>query len=189
MQRRQWHYCCNYNSTMTTMALMRWCCLFHGRRINHINGCNARRAINIQWGWGVYFNDVPNIWTRRPTHEGIIVILGRALVVYLRTVCCCWWVQLPIIIMWMISFKSKAWNDRLTLQKGRCHGAWRLPIAAVDVVLGTIVKCRVDGDIGAAAMRVVKERMIGRCHGGPCSYRCKLICTVLRHLPFKVRKR
>jgi hypothetical protein len=40
----------------------------------------------------------------------------------------------------------------------------------VDVVLGTIVKCRVDGDIGAAAMRVVKERMIGRCHGGLCSY-------------------
>ena len=33
--------------------------------------------------------------------------------------------------------------------------------AAVDVVLGTIVKCRVNGDIGAAATRVVKERMIG----------------------------
>ena len=116
-RRRQWHYCCNYNSTMTTMALMRWCRLFHGRRINHINGCNARRAINIQWGWGVYFNDIPNIWTRRPTHDGIIVILGRALVVYLRTVCCCWWVQLPIIIMWMISFKSKACNDRLTMPR------------------------------------------------------------------------
>ena len=86
--------------------------------------------------------------------------------------------------MWMISFKSKAWNDRLTLQKGRCHGAWRLPIAAVDVVLGTIVKCRVDGDIGAAAMRVVKERMIGRCHGGLCSYRCKLILPVSVYIHF-----
>ena len=64
-------------------------------------------------------------------------------------------------------------NDRLTLQKHRCQGTWRLPIAAVDVVLGTIVKCRVYGDIGAAAMRVVKERMIGRCacHGGLCLFR------------------
>ena len=42
--------------------------------------------------------------------------------------------------------------------------------AAVDVVLGTIVKCRVNGDIGAAATMVVKERMIGRCHGGPVAF-------------------
>ena len=54
-----------------------------------------------------------------------------------------------------------------------------MPIAAVDVVLGTIVKCRVDGDIGAAAaMRVVKERMIGRCHhGGLCSRSQCYLCT------------
>jgi hypothetical protein len=60
LRRRQWHYRCNYNSTMVTMALMRsrrrW---YHGRPSNYsINGCNAMAMegwIIFYWGWAVYF--------------------------------------------------------------------------------------------------------------------------------------
>ena len=41
----------------------------------------------------------------------------------------------------------------------RALGAWQLPIADLDDVVGTIVTCRVGGGNDAAAMRVVRREI------------------------------
>jgi len=85
-RRRQWHYRLINNPTMMTMALIRSRRrLYHGRRIITLR----KDATRGGWRGGIYiieggpyiFNDIPNIWARWPTNDGIIIIRGRALIV------------------------------------------------------------------------------------------------------------
>ena len=65
------------------------------------------------------------------------------------------WMRLIIILDDVI--KSIVWNDRLTMASVGAAGHGRFPQAAVDVVLGALVKRRVDGGNDAAAMRAVRR--------------------------------
>ena len=85
---------------------------------------------------GVYFNDLPIIWTRRPTHDGIIVILGRALVVVLVLLFEGIFVVDESNYYYVDDLiKSKAWNDRLMLQKRDARGRGDCPLRQLMLFL------------------------------------------------------
>ena len=118
---------------------------------------------NIYEGGRYIFNDIPIVWARWPTHGGIVIISGRALIVVVVALLFGGGIvvvgRVAIIISVGDCNRQSRCLNRSRWQRVGHPAAWWLPIADLEGVVRAMVACRVGGGNDAAAMRVVSREI------------------------------